>query len=204
MRPEDALAHARRLAGEHAGTTIPAGGLEVERSDQPSDDQLVQWAVIEPDLREVRSTRAGPVGKAVTAVKQGQLRLLGQYHAQVQSVQNRLNVHLSLRSTLMREEIQAMKAEIRGLHARVEELEARAGVQPPADPVGPPQTFGDPLPEAPSPVNPDPGAPSDPFAVATDLAQGGRPAHGDHATAGSAGATTAGTAAGSGPEDGAR
>jgi hypothetical protein len=168
MRPEDAVAHARRLSAEHAATTIPTGGLEVERSDQPSDDQLVQWAVIEPDLREVRSTRAGPVGKAVTAVKQGQLRLLGQYHAQVQSVQNRLNVHLALRSTLMREEIQAMKAEIRFLRSRVEELEGRAGVQPPADPTDPPQSFGDPLPEAPSPVNPQPDAPSDPFAASID------------------------------------
>ena len=166
MRPEDAIAHARRLAGEHAATTIPPGGLEVERSDQPSDDQLVQWAVIEPDLDEVRSTRPGPVGKAVTALKQGQLRLLGQYHAQVQSVQNRLNVHLSLRSTLMREELQVMKAEIRFLRGRVEELESRAGVVPPPDPTTPPKTFGAPLPEAATPVNPDPGAPSDPFAAA--------------------------------------
>lgn len=160
MRPEDALAHARRLADEHAGTTIPPGGLEVERSDQPSDDQLVQWAVIEPDLREVRSTRGGPLGSAVTAIKQGQLRLLGQYHAQVQSVQNRLNVHLSLRSTLMRDEIRAMKDELRFLRGRVEELEGRAGVQPPPDPVAAPRSFGEPVPEAPSPVHPDAGAAS--------------------------------------------
>lgn len=168
MRPEDAVAHARRLADEHAATTIPTGGLEVERSDQPSDDQLVQWAVIEPDLREVRSTRPGPVGKAVTALKQGQLRLLGQYHAQVQSVQNRLNVHLALRSTLMREEIQAMKADIRFLKARVEELEGEAGIVPPPDPAETPRTFGDPVPEAATPVNPDPGTPSDPFATPAD------------------------------------
>lgn len=168
MRPEDALAHARRRATEHAATTIPPGGLEVERSDQPSDDQLVQWAVIEPDLDEVRSTRPGPLGKTVTAIKQGQLRLLGQYHAQVQSVQNRLNVHLSLRSTLMREEIQAMKAEIRVLRDRVEELEDRAGIVPPPDPQTSPRTFGAPVPEAATAVNPHPDAPSDLFAPADD------------------------------------
>lgn len=173
MRPEDALSHARRLAGEHAATTIPPGGLEVERSDQPSDDQLVQWAVIEPDLDEVRSTRPGAVGRAVTVVKRGQLRLLGQYHAQVQSVQNRLNVHLSLRSTLMREEIQAMKAEIRFLRGRVEELEGRVGVVPPPDPQSPPRTFGAPVPEAATPVNPQPDAPSDLFAPPADVAARG-------------------------------
>ncbi|MEV4423306.1 hypothetical protein AB0L40_25515 [Patulibacter sp. NPDC049589] len=140
MRPEDALAHARLRSAEHAATTIPTGGLEVERSDQPSDDQLVQWAVIEPDLREVRSTRRGPVGSAVTALKQGQLRLMGQYHAQVTSVQNRLNVHLALRSTLLREEVQAMKQEIVWLRGRVAELEDRAGIVPPPDPVDRPST----------------------------------------------------------------
>jgi hypothetical protein len=134
MRPEDALEHARLAAAEHAATTIPKGGLEVERSSEPTDDQLASWAVVEPDLREVRSTRPGPVGRTVTALKQGQLRLMAQYHAQVMSVQNRLNVHLALRATLMREDITAMRAELQYLRGRVEELESRAGVVPPPDP----------------------------------------------------------------------
>lgn len=125
MRPEEALDHARLVAREHAATTIPAGGLEVERADQPDDDQLLQWAVIEPDLREVRSTRRGPVGKAVTAVKQGQLRLMGQYHAQVTSTQSRINVHLSLRSTLARDEVRSLRRDLELMARRVEELEAR-------------------------------------------------------------------------------
>lgn len=146
MRPEDALADARARSAEHATTTIPEGGLLVERSDQPSDDQLVAWAVIEPDLREVRSTRPGPLGQAVTALKQGQLRLMGQYHAQVTSVQNRLNVHLALRSTLMRDEIRAMKEELAYLRGRVVELESFAGITPPPDPVEPPNAYGTALP----------------------------------------------------------
>jgi hypothetical protein len=125
MRPEDVLEHARRLSAEHAGTTIPAGGLEVERADEPDDDQLLQWAVIEPDLREVRSTRRGPLGRAVTAVKQGQLRLMGQYHAQVTSTQSRVNVHLSLRSTLARDEVRSLRRDLELMGRRVEELEAR-------------------------------------------------------------------------------
>jgi hypothetical protein len=130
MRPEDALDHARRLAAEHAATTIPEGGLEVRRADQPSDDQLLQWAVIEPDLRHVRSTRRGPIGRTITAVKQGQLRLMGQYHAQVTSTQSRINVHLSLRATLLRDEINLLREELTGLRARVAELEAREGIAP--------------------------------------------------------------------------
>lgn len=125
MKPEDALAHARRVSDEHAAIGIPEGGLEVERSSQPSDDQLLQWAVIEPDLREVRSTRRGPVGRAVTAVKQGQLRLMGQYHAQVTSTQSRINVHLSLRSTLTRDEVRLLREEVTALRSRVDHLEQR-------------------------------------------------------------------------------
>ncbi len=130
MKPEDALAHARRVAVEHAATTIPSGGLEVERSTQPSDDQLLQWAVIEPDLREVRSTRRGPVGAVVTATKQGLLRLMGQYHAQVTSTQSRINVHLSLRSTLTRDEVRLMREELTALRARVVQLEERLEERP--------------------------------------------------------------------------
>lgn len=59
---------------------------------------------------------------------------MAQYHAQVMSVQNRLNVHLALRATLMREDITEMRAELKYLRGRVEELESRAGIVPPPDP----------------------------------------------------------------------
>jgi hypothetical protein len=137
MRPEDVLEHARRRSAQHAGTTIPAGGLEVERADEPDDDQLLQWAVIEPDLREVRSTRRGPLGRAVTAVKQGQLRLMGQYHAQVTSTQSRVNVHLSLRSTLARDEVRSLRRDLLLMQRRVEELEARLAAGGTAPATGP-------------------------------------------------------------------
>ncbi|WP_320668545.1 hypothetical protein [Patulibacter defluvii] len=127
MRPEDALDAARRLAAEHATTTIPGDGLRVERSSQPSDDQLLQWAVVEPDLREVRSTRR--LGAPVTRTKQALLRLLGQYHAQVLSVQNRVNVHLALRSSLVRDELRELRSEVDGLRRRLREVEGQLGVE---------------------------------------------------------------------------
>jgi len=126
VNPEDALAVARERAAAHADAVLPPGGLEVERSSEPTDGQLLQWSVVEPDLREVRSTRSGPVGRAVTAIKQGLLRMLGQYHAQVLSVQNRINVHLSLRSTVTRDEVRELRAEVAALRRRVDELERPA------------------------------------------------------------------------------
>jgi hypothetical protein len=127
VRPEDALDAARRLSAEHAATTIPGEGLRVKRSTQPSDDQLLQWAVVEPDLREVRSTRR--LGAPVTRTKQTLLRLLGQYHAQVLSVQNRVNVHLALRSSLVRDELRELRGEVDGLRRRLREVEGQLGVQ---------------------------------------------------------------------------
>ena len=66
-----------------------------------------EWALIEPDLREVRSTRRH--GAPVTALKRMLLRLLGQYLGQLTSQQSRFNVHLLIR--------------LRALEQRVEELE---------------------------------------------------------------------------------
>lgn len=121
MRPEDALAAARERAAAHADTLIPADGLVVRRSAQPSDDELLQWAVVEPDLREVRSTRR--LGAPVTRTKQALLRLLAQYHAQVLSVQNRINVHLALRSSLARDEARELRKEVDELRLRLRAAE---------------------------------------------------------------------------------
>lgn len=135
MRPEEALAAARERNASLGPWELPPGGLEVERSDEPSDDELLQWSVVEPDLREVRSTRR--YGAPVTQVKQLLLRLLGQYNAQVLSVQNRVNVHLALRSSVTRDEVKELRAELATLRARVAELEGG-----PADDAGDPAANG--------------------------------------------------------------
>ena len=95
MRPEDALGAARaeverlkalgRYGGDDAGATL-------EPVDAVSDAQLLEWALIEPDLSKLRSTRR--YGAPVTWVKRALLRGLQQYHNEVTYQQTRFNIHL--------------------------------------------------------------------------------------------------------------
>jgi hypothetical protein len=94
-KPEDAVAAARaelerlRAAGRYGE---PEGGLTVEPTDRVSRAQLLEWALIEPDLSELRSTRRG--GAPITAVKRLLLRGLQQYHNELIAEQTRFNVHV--------------------------------------------------------------------------------------------------------------
>jgi hypothetical protein len=73
--------------------------------------------MIEPDVREVRSTRR--LGAPMTWLKLGLVRLLRQYHAQLVSQQTRFNVH--------------MLGQVRRLEARIEELERKLESGAPED-----------------------------------------------------------------------
>jgi hypothetical protein len=111
--PEDALARARATVAEMRATgEYPAAEArgETEPPATPSFQSLLEWAVVEPDLRNVRSTRR--LGAPVTALKRGLLRLLAQYHAELIAEQTRFNVNV-LRY-------------VRALEERVEELERRS------------------------------------------------------------------------------
>ncbi len=95
MKPEDAIAAARtelerlKAAGRYAE---PHGGLTVEPTDRVSRAQLLEWALIEPDASELRSTRRG--GAPITAVKRLLLRGLQQYHNELIAEQTRFNIHV--------------------------------------------------------------------------------------------------------------
>jgi hypothetical protein len=110
--PEQALDRARaavaemRAAGAYPGEEVRA---EIDPPPASSTSQLLEWAVIDPDVRNVRSTRR--LGAPITALKRGLLRLLGQYHAELIAEQTRFNINL-LRY-------------VRRLEDRVEELEGR-------------------------------------------------------------------------------
>lgn len=101
--PEDALERARAAAAT-------GGYADAERrASEPHPARLDSWAVIEPDLRDVRSTRL--FGAPLTALKRGLVRILSQYHAELTAQQTRFNV--------------AMLEELRRLERRVEQLEER-------------------------------------------------------------------------------
>ena len=100
MRPEDALQAARAEAARR-DYSEPEGALRIEPLDQVTRAQLLEWALIEPDLTKLRSTRRG--GAPITWVKRMLLRGLQQYHNEVTYQQTRFNIHV-LRKLLELEE----------------------------------------------------------------------------------------------------
>lgn len=95
MRPEDAFAEAQRRAAERraAGGYVEAdGGLRVEPTDRVSNTQLLEWALLEPDVSKLRSTRR--LGAPVTWLKRLLLRGLQQYHNELTYQQTRFNIHV--------------------------------------------------------------------------------------------------------------
>jgi hypothetical protein len=107
--PEQAVERARAAAaamrerGAYTDATAPAQ----ETVTTPA--KLLEWALIEPDLRDVRSTRR--LGAPVTALKRLLVRLLEQYHAELNAQQTRFNV--------------AVLGQLRELEERIEELERK-------------------------------------------------------------------------------
>jgi hypothetical protein len=115
-RPEEALEQARAAAGKaraEGGYLDDLRGLQVEPTDAVTIDRLLEWALIEPDPRLVRSTRA--LGAPITWLKRLLVRMLRQHLAQIVSQQSRFNIQLT-----------AFVAE---LEDRVTELERRAVVR---------------------------------------------------------------------------
>jgi hypothetical protein len=119
--PELALEQARASAAAMRAAGAYGEDLSqflIEPPDPLTTEKLLDWALVEPDLSEVRSTRR--LGRPITLLKQGLLRLLDQYHAQLIAEQTRLNVNLVL--------------QVRRLENRIEELERRPLPKPPDEP----------------------------------------------------------------------
>jgi hypothetical protein len=113
MRPEEAIAAARaeveRIKAAGGYVEDAAESLRIQPLDGISQAQLLEWALIEPDLTKLRSTRRA--GAPITWVKRMLLRGLQQYHNEVLYQQTRFNIHL-LRRVLELED-------------RIDELEKR-------------------------------------------------------------------------------
>lgn len=109
--PEHAVERAREAAA--AMRASDAYNEPAERAAPPSESasKLAEWAVIDPDLNNVRSLRR--FGAPLTFTKRLLLRLLAQYHAELTAEQSRFNVKLV--------------EELRRLERRVDALERRPG-----------------------------------------------------------------------------
>jgi hypothetical protein len=110
--PEQALAQARASAAamREQGAYGEAAPIGLgPPSPESVELKLYGWALLEPDVSQVRSTRR--LGAPVTALKRLLLRLLLQYHMQLTADQTRFNV--------------ALLGYVKRLEERVAELEAR-------------------------------------------------------------------------------
>lgn len=111
--PEQALEQARAAAAQMRS----AGAYEDPAHSEPlasegvevSEEQLVQWAVLEPDAGSVRSMRR--FGAPITTLKRILVRLLAQYHQELTGEQTRFNL--------------VVIEQLRRLERRVAELEQR-------------------------------------------------------------------------------
>ena len=112
MTPEEALEAARRAAAaarERGAYADDLSGFTVAPTDRVTTEQLLEWAVIEPDLDLVRSTRRW--GGPITLVKRALVHVLRQYLAQVVSQQTRFNLHAAVRIAELEEQVERLQRE---------------------------------------------------------------------------------------------
>ena len=112
--PENALELARERAAaarERGGYADDLARFAIDPVDAVTLEHLLEWAVVEPDLSELRSTRR--LGAPITWAKRLLYRALRQYHGQVIAQQSRFNIQLAVY--------------VGQLADRVERLEKKAG-----------------------------------------------------------------------------
>ncbi len=115
MRPEEAVDAAREAAAAARARGAYADADEVVRAateplERISTEQLVEWAVIEPDLDRVRSTRR--TGAPITAAKRALVHVLRQYFAEAHAQQTRFNLHAVIRIAELEERLERAEAEL--------------------------------------------------------------------------------------------
>ncbi|MCW2996903.1 MAG: hypothetical protein JWN65_452 [Solirubrobacterales bacterium] len=112
MTPEEALAAARTAAAEARARgeyTTDLSGFAIAPTDRVSVEQLMEWAVIEPDESKMRSTRR--LGAPITFVKRLMLRGLQQHFNELTMLQARFNLHLLVRMTELEDRVIALERE---------------------------------------------------------------------------------------------
>ena len=111
--PEQALEQARAAAEEmraRGAYEEAREAVELSPAEPLTPGKLFEWALIDPDLRNVRSTRR--LGAPITALKRGLLRLLAQYHAELIAEQARFNVNVALYVRRLEERVAELEEEL--------------------------------------------------------------------------------------------
>ena len=93
MKPEEALQAARAAAARAKHDEVP--GFEIEPADRITAERLMEWAVIVPDLDQVRSTRRG--GAPITWLKRALVHVLRQYLGELTAQQTRFNLNAAIK-----------------------------------------------------------------------------------------------------------
>ena len=88
----------------------------VEPLDKVTIEHLLEWAVIEPDIDLVYSTRR--FGQPITAVKRGLVRGLRQYLGQAFAQQTRFNIQLAVYISQLGDRLEALEEEADLRHRR--------------------------------------------------------------------------------------
>jgi hypothetical protein len=95
VKPEEALEAARGAAAAARARGAYAdelAGLRIEPTNRVDTELLMEWAVAEPDVDMVRSTRK--LGAPITWFKRGLVHAMRQYQGQVIATQARFNLQL--------------------------------------------------------------------------------------------------------------
>lgn len=103
MTPEEALDAARDAARRAGHDEAALDGMRVAPTDRVSAEHLLEWAVIEPDLELLRSTRR--LGRPVTWLKRLARRALQQELNELASQQTRFNLHVAQRLVELQERL---------------------------------------------------------------------------------------------------
>jgi hypothetical protein len=115
MKPEQAAAAARDGAAEQRAQGAYSDDLRsvelAPAGERVTSDQLMEWALIEPDTELVVSTRRW--GAPISWFKRVLLHVMRQYLAQLESQQTRFNVHLLARVVEQEERLAVMEEWLR-------------------------------------------------------------------------------------------
>jgi hypothetical protein len=113
MRPEDALESARAAASAaraRGAYEDELAGMRIEPTNRVDTELLMEWAVAEPDIDMVRSTRK--LGAPITWFKRSLVHAQRQYQGQVIATQARFNLQLMVYLAELEDRISELEAKL--------------------------------------------------------------------------------------------